>query len=100
MRQFNANQFNTTTTMSVVYDATFAKGSGTISVQYSAVSGEWRLDALYVKSPVLDVILQKCPHCGELTPASAKFCTNCGKPMKDGKGDKAAAPPATRGKSK
>lgn len=87
MRQFNAKQINANTVMDVVYDATFAKGSGTISVKYRFVNGQWLLDGFFVKSPTLNdlALQQKCPHCGELTAADAKYCANCGKPLEDAK---------------
>jgi hypothetical protein len=89
MSQFNARQLNATATIDAVYNASFAKGSGTISVRYRSIGGQWLLDRFYVQSPLLDDISaqQKCPHCGELTPASAKFCANCGKSLKTAKSD-------------
>ncbi len=99
MTQFNANQVNATTTIDAAYNGVFEKGSGTISVQYRSVNGQWLLNAFCVTSPLLDnvVLSQKCPHCGHLNPASAKFCANCGKPLKDAK---AARPAATKHKLK
>jgi hypothetical protein len=87
MKQFSANQFNATTTIDAVYDASFQKGSGTISVRYTGVAGHLLLEAFYIRSPVLDnaALRQECQYCGELTSASAKFCANCGKAMKNGK---------------
>ena len=54
MSRFNASQFNTTTTIDAVYDASFEKGAGTISVRYQSVNGQLLLNSFFVKSPVLD----------------------------------------------
>jgi hypothetical protein len=99
MRQFSANQVNAITTIDAVYDGSFEKGSGTITVRYTRVAENLLLEGFHVRSPLLDVatLQQECPHCGELTPASAKFCAKCGKALKD---DKPAPPAATKGKSK
>jgi zinc-ribbon domain len=92
MSQFNASQFNATTTIDAAYNAVFEKGHGTISVEYRTVSGQWLLNSFYVNSPLLSepALTQKCPYCGHLNPASAKFCENCGKPLKKAKAVPAA----------
>jgi hypothetical protein len=84
--QQNASRF-----VDVNYNATFEKGSGTISARFQKDGERWLLVRLNVNSPALlgEVATEKCPHCGEAVAASAKFCSKCGKPID------AVAEPAT-----
>jgi hypothetical protein len=99
LTQFNVAQFNLSATIKVVYDASFEKGPGTISAQFRTIRGEWRVDSLYVNSSLLveDAMPHKCSHCGAANPQSAKFCNDCGKPLKEAE---PARPAASSAKSK
>ena len=83
--QSNMQQFNADQTADAVYSATFEIGSGEIRTRFRNVDGEWRLAVFRVNSPefLKDLSTVPCPHCGELCPASAKFCPKCGKPVAD-----------------
>jgi hypothetical protein len=85
LTQFNIRQFNTDQSADAVYSATFEKGSGEIRTRFRNVDGEWRLVIFRVNSPefLKDLSTVPCPHCGEVCPASAKFCPKCGKPITD-----------------
>jgi hypothetical protein len=90
LTQFNAQHFPGGSCFEAAYSARFEKGSGTISVRFKSVEGEWRLLYFGVTSPELikEPATKNCPFCGEPNPVTAKFCANCGKPLA---GDKPAA---------
>jgi hypothetical protein len=67
----------------VTYNATFDKGTGTISAKLKKSGNQWKVVGFHVNSPEFqkDLATSKCPHCGEPHTAKAKFCPKCGKPL-------------------
>jgi hypothetical protein len=54
LKQFNMQQQNARSTMSVTYDATFERGTGTIVAQLEFEGGKWRFTSFRVNSPVFE----------------------------------------------
>lgn len=65
----------------VVYHARFEKGECQIVFRLEKEDGNWRVQGVNYNSPAL-LPLFKCPHCGTIQKGLAKFCSECGKPMK------------------
>ncbi|MFH1732180.1 MAG: DUF4019 domain-containing protein [Planctomycetota bacterium] len=65
----------------VVYHARFEKGECQIVFTLEKEDGNWRVQGVNYNSPALLPIF-KCPHCGTIQKGLAKFCSQCGKPMK------------------
>jgi hypothetical protein len=85
LNSFHVSQQNADRYIDVKYAGTFEKGSGTISARFKKDGERWVLVHFNVNSPALlgEALTAKCPHCGEATAASAKFCPKCGKPIKE-----------------
>jgi hypothetical protein len=83
LRRFNGRQLNSNTYTEVVYQATFDKGSGTITATFKKEGERSQLVGFHVHSPEFqkDLVTGKCPHCGEPHTSNAKFCPKCGKPL-------------------
>lgn len=79
--RFNMQQMNANRYADVAYNATFEKGSGTITAKLKKVGDQWLLVAFHVNSPefMKDLATGKCPHCGEPHSTGAKYCSKCGK---------------------
>ena len=86
LAQFNIRQHNANTLATVVYNATFEKGPGTISTVFRKDGDQWLLVSLHVNSPEFqkDFATVKCSRCGQPHTADAKFCPKCGKPITGG----------------
>ena len=80
---FYTRQLNSNTFIDVGYNATFEKGSGTITARLQNVNGKWLFASFRVNSPVLQTpaAIVKCLKCGEPLSANAKFCAACGAPV-------------------
>ena len=78
LRQVNANSF-----ADVAYQATFERGSGTITATLRRSDGRWLLQSFNVNSPVFvnDLPDQTCPKCGGKYAKSAHFCPHCGQAL-------------------
>jgi hypothetical protein len=87
LHQFNVRQFNADVFADVAYNATFEKGSGTITAKLKKEAGQWRFVGFHVESPAFqqDLATRKCPHCGEPHAANARFCPKCGKQLTEEK---------------
>ena len=86
MVQFNAQQFNVSSLISVVYSAKFEKGEGTISASLRNERGRWLFQGFNIQSAELvkETATVPCPHCGHPNDVGAKFCSDCGKSMVEG----------------
>jgi hypothetical protein len=91
IRSFYTRQMNANTFIDVTYNATFEKGTGTITARLQNVNGKWLFASFRVDSPVFqkDLATRKCPKCGEPHAPNAKFCPACGASLEEraAKGD-------------
>lgn len=103
-RNFFAKTTTEGTFADLVYDAEFEKGPATIEMRMKRGQGSWRILQFRVDSKLLrpDALTIKCPICGQMSPHSAKFCSNCGQRLPstedtkpDGAPESAGEDPAT-----
>ena len=84
MQNFNSSSYNGQGQVSVVYNAAFEKGTGTIHMKIIWEDGGWKFDEFRVQSPLFDKSIT-CVSCGSKYPAAAKFCPSCGKAVSEAK---------------
>lgn len=90
LRQVNANSY-----ADVAYQATFERGSGTITATLRRSDGRWLFQSFRVNSPAFmnDLPDQICPKCGGKHAKSARFCPHCGQALTE-KAEKEESPEA------
>jgi len=98
LHSFNMRQFNLDSRIDATYQGEFEKGAGTIVVSLKKEGGDWKFLSFRVNSPLFEseVASVKCPACGELNVAKARFCSSCGKPLPHEPDPAEAEPAATK----
>jgi ribosomal protein L40E len=84
MQNFHSGSFNGRSQVTVVYNATFEKGNGTIHAKLVWQGGGWKFEEVRVQSHLFDKTVA-CATCGAKHPVTAKFCPSCGKPVAEAK---------------
>jgi hypothetical protein len=79
---FRVNKNTAGSEASLVYDVTFAKGPGTLTIILREVGGNWVVHGYFVHSPLMLKLL-KCTHCNKQANGLFRFCPSCGKEVPD-----------------